>query len=163
LKALRAEVERLHAQHAVVSTSNSGSTIDLDRTLIEARRILEDARAEAERERELIIDAAHHHAEEIVRRAQRQFSTEAWEIEKIRLERRRYLSMFKALLNRHLHEVEDLEVEPTSDLEESRPQFATVGMPDGEPPMAFSSVNETGSEEFRSPFSYPQADEPFHA
>ncbi len=159
VKGLRAEIERLQSN----PPSEYGATIDLDRTLLEARRILDDARAEADRERELIVEAAHHHAEEIIRRAQRQFSAEAWEIEKIRLERRRYLSMFRSLLNRHLHDVEELEAEsqPTSE-DVTQPRYATVEAENGTPPAGIAAGFE-GGETYRSPFSYPQADEPFHS
>lgn len=105
---LKLEVGQLHA--ALKEDSKTRET------LRETQIALETMRAGAERERLMILEAAHHHAEEIVARAQRRASEETWEVRKAQIERQRFFDSFRGLLQKYLSEIDQIR---TGDLSQS--------------------------------------------
>lgn len=99
---LNAEIERLQEE----LSRHKASELDSAEALMEARQTLEASRLAAERERELILEAAHQHAEEIQQRAQRRAGEEGWELHRMKIERQKFVESFRSLLLRQLEELD---------------------------------------------------------
>lgn len=119
---LESEVTRLRSRIAeqeedgrLSQTAAEKST----RAISETQKALDELRLSSEREQQLIIDAAHHHADEIVTRAQRRINEESWELRHAQVERQRFIENFRSLLKQHLDGIDKLVVSDSLKVEEN--------------------------------------------
>ena len=90
----RLELEALRAQENV-----------LKETLILAQRAADEARSSAHRDAESILEEARRKADEIEQQAQHRISDLRWELERLRLEKQKFLNSYRSLLETQLRDL----------------------------------------------------------
>jgi cell division initiation protein len=111
MSALRGEIESLQqqltAQKAEVETYRAQENT-LKEALLLAQRAADDTRTNARREGDQLIEDARRKALEIEQQAQREMNELRWELECLRLEKHKFLSSFRTLLETQLRELTEM-------------------------------------------------------
>lgn len=108
---LRGEVESLQSENAKLTReleTHRSQENTLKEALILAQRTADDTRASAHKEADLILEEARQKAGEIEQQNQSKINDLRWELERLRLEKQKFLSQFRALLEAQLRDVAEL-------------------------------------------------------
>jgi|GEM_PF-6195316 len=155
-RSLAKELEELKASK---SEGNHGYS-----SMQEAQAALDSIRNGAERERQMILEAAQKHADELISRAQRRVVEEGWELRRAQIERQQFLENSKNLLQTYLESLgKDLESGSTNQGQTAAPPPSSVPpFPRAHPPLFSETIEkspETSNEETGSQNSGFDADE----
>ncbi len=108
---LRGEVESLQSENAKLTReleTHRSQENTLKEALILAQRTADDTRASAHKEADLIVEEARQKSGEIEQQNQSKINDLRWELERLRLEKQKFLSQFRALLEAQLRDVAEL-------------------------------------------------------
>jgi cell division initiation protein len=111
MSSLRGEIESLQQQltqqRAELDTHRAQENT-LKEALLLAQRTADETRATAHREGDSIVEEARRKAAEIERQAKEQMHELRWELERLRLEKQKYLNQFRTLLETQLRELAEM-------------------------------------------------------
>ncbi|MBN9501949.1 MAG: hypothetical protein BGO01_09955 [Armatimonadetes bacterium 55-13] len=111
MSTLRGEVESLQAENAKLQReleTHRSQEHTLKEALILAQRAADETRASAHKEADLIVNDARQKASEIEQQNQTKINDLRWELERLRLEKQKFLSQFRAMLEAQLRDVAEL-------------------------------------------------------
>lgn len=111
MSALRGEAEALQAENAKLLReleTHRSQENTLKEALILAQRTADDTRASAHKEADLIVEEARQKAGDIEQQNQSKINDLRWELERLRLEKQKFLSQFRAMLEAQLRDVAEL-------------------------------------------------------
>ena len=101
LQAKKAECDQMKAQ--IENYQAQESTIK--ETLMVASRAADETRTNAHKEADLIVKEAKNRADEITKETKASLAEIKWDIERLRLDKQRFLNVFRNLLESHLREL----------------------------------------------------------
>lgn len=108
---LRGEVEELRAENGKLQReldTHRSQENTLKEALILAQRTADDTRASAHKEADLIVEQARQRAAETEQQNQSKINDLRFELERLRLEKQRFLSQIRAMLEAQLRDVAEL-------------------------------------------------------
>jgi len=108
---LRGEVESLQTENAKLLReleTHRSQENTLKEALILAQRTADETRASASKEAALVVEEARQKAGDIEQQNQSKINDLRWELERLRLEKQKFLSQFRAMLEAQLRDVAEL-------------------------------------------------------
>jgi len=111
MSSLRGEVEALQAENGKIQReleTHRSQENTLKEALLLAQRTADETRASAHKEADLILEEARQKANDIEQQNQSKINDLRWELERLRLEKQKFLSQFRAMLEAQLRDVAEL-------------------------------------------------------
>ena len=129
LSALRAELTMLKSQYEAIKADENA----IKETMILANKAKEDAIEQARAEAAKIIQDAKQRADEIAKESKAQIESLRWDLEKLHLDKQRFIDTYRRLLEENLRELaEGNKGLPHTNSQPAAPEAATVPSPEPE-------------------------------
>lgn len=114
--ALAAEIERQNQELEVYRSQDS----TLKQALLLAQKTADETRASAHKEAELIVQETLQQTDRLAHELQSKITDLRWEVERLRLDKQKFLKGFRAMLEGYLREVDEAESSEASRIEMER-------------------------------------------
>lgn len=114
---LNAQIEKQNQELEVYRAQDS----TLKEALLLAQRTADETRASAHKEAELIVQETLQKTDRLAHDLQAKITDLRWEVERLRLDKQKFLRGFRAMLEGYLHEVEEAENSEASRIEVDQP------------------------------------------